>query len=73
MVLKVVKETLATMSLSDKIGQMSQVELGLVVQDDPQNPGHKIVDHVGSSHICSLIGTRLALSVHSYLFACFTG
>jgi len=37
------------MSLSDKIGQMSQVELGLLVQDDPQNPGHKIVDHVGSS------------------------
>jgi len=56
MVLKIVKETLATMSLSDKIGQMSQVELGLLVQDDPQNPGHKIVDHDKLEHYFGELG-----------------
>ena len=43
---QVLKEMMAEMSLSEKIGQMSQIELGLLLQDNPNNPGMKIVDHV---------------------------
>ena len=43
---QVLKDMISKMSLSDKIGQMSQIEFGLLLKDDPKNPGKKIADHV---------------------------
>jgi hypothetical protein len=43
---QVLKDMISKMSLSDKIGQMSQIEFGLLLKDDPKNPGKKIPDHV---------------------------
>jgi beta-glucosidase len=50
------QEIMSRMSLADKIGQMSQIELGLLLQDDPQNPGHKIADQEKLIHYFGELG-----------------
>ena len=50
------QEIMSTMSLADKIGQMSQIELGLLLKDDPENPGQKIVDQEKLIHYFGELG-----------------
>ena len=57
------EDLLSKMTLEEKIGQMSQMEINMLVVEDPNDPGHMTLDRDQATHYIGEMGIGSVLNI----------